>query len=166
MTARNVMILTTGAVLLLLILPSMASATGAGSYNNFLIPFLQEWETFKPNPYWDVSRYSWGYGTPAPGATGTISESQAINDMVDHTSSDFDTLDSLVTRDLNGKQWAALLSFSYNLGVGNAQKLLPNINSGDDVALGMQWNRYVYAGGARSDNLVQRRAAEWQLWNS
>ena len=28
---------------------------------------VQLFEQFRARPYWDVSRYSWGYGTQAPG---------------------------------------------------------------------------------------------------
>jgi GH24 family phage-related lysozyme (muramidase) len=63
-------------------------------------------------------------------------------------------------------QWAALLSFSYNEGIGRAYNLLDNINSGDDNALAAQMRKYIYAGGVVNDNLVERREKEINLWNS
>lgn len=131
-----------------------------------LASFIPSVELFDPHPYWDVSRYSWGYGTAAPGSTGTITRDQAFVDMTAHLLSDYNYLSPLITRKLSVSQWAAYLSFSYNLGPGNADNLVNLINSGDDQALGEKWNEYVYAGGKVSSNLVERRQKEWDLWNS
>lgn len=131
-----------------------------------LAQFIPSVEGFRSTPYWDVSRYSWGYGTAAPGATGTISREQAFSDMIAHLMSDYATLSSRITRSLNVNQWAALLSFSYNLGIGNALNLVSLINSGDIDALGDKWSRYVYAGGVVNSDLVDRRGKEWGLYIS
>lgn len=133
--------------------------------------FIPGVEGFSSVPYWDVSRWSWGYGTQAPGKDGTISRDQAIADMVAWALSDYTRLLPQVTQPLTTNQWVALLSFSYNLGVGNAQKLVPVINSGDYGALGDKWNQYIHVRDSSgnlevSDALVQRRAREWQLWNT
>lgn len=131
-----------------------------------LASFIPMVEGFRSHPYWDVTRYSWGYGTAAPGPTGTISREQAFTDMIAYLLADYSTLKKRITRNLNVNQWAALLSFSYNLGIGNALNLLPNINAGDDQALGVQWSKYVYAGGVVNNDLVERRGKEWGLWQS
>lgn len=131
-----------------------------------LAQFIPSVEGFRSTPYWDVKRYSWGYGTPAPGATGTISREQAFHDMVAHLMADYATLSNRITRSLSVNQWAALLSFSYNLGIGNALNLIDLINSGDINALGDKWNRYVYAGGVVNSDLVERREKEWGLYIS
>lgn len=133
---------------------------------NGLASFIPSVEGFQSTPYWDVSRYSWGYGTAAPGSTGTITREQAFADMLTYLLNDYATLRNKITRSLTVHQWVALLSFSYNLGIGDALKLVPLINAGDDNALGDKWNQYVYAGGAVNDNLVIRRAKEWGLWVS
>lgn len=143
---------------------------GLKSFKNRLLDkladFIPSVEGFSPTPYWDVSRFSWGYGTAAPGASGTISRAQAFQDMVAHLMSDYATLKPRVTRSLSVSKWAALLSFSYNLGSGNAFNLVPIINSGDDTALGAKWKQYVYASGSVNSDLVERRQKEWALWNS
>lgn len=131
-----------------------------------LAAFIPMVEGFRAHPYWDVKRYSWGYGTAAPGATGTITREQAFKDMVAHLLADYSTLQARITRTLTVNQWAALLSFSYNLGIGNALNLVANINAGNDSALGVQWNKYVYADGKVNQDLVSRRAKEWGLWDS
>lgn len=133
-----------------------------------LNPFLQNEERFSAHPYWDVSRYSWGYGTPAPGSTGTISQAQALSDMDDHVNSDFDTLSPKITRPLSANQWAAYLSFSYNEGPGSpgASALVDDINSGDDEKLEAHWREYIYADHVVDPVLVGRRDREWALWMS
>jgi lysozyme len=133
---------------------------------NKLATFIPSVEGFESTPYWDVSRYSWGYGTAAPGPTGTITREQAFTDMVAYLLADYSTLKKRITRTLTVNQWAALLSFSYNLGIGNALNLLPNINAGNNGSLGTQWRKYIYADGKVNDNLVERREKEWALWNS
>ena len=144
------------------------------NYKDVIKKFLEKWEGFRSTPYWDFRQWSWGYGTRVPGSTddpnvrppGTISRAQAMIDAIKHVDGDRAYLEPLLTRDLNSNQWAALLSFSYNLGRGNADNLIPNLNAGKFAALGDQWNQYVNAGGVPQDYLIDRRAAEWQLFNS
>lgn len=133
---------------------------------NKLASFIPSVEGFEPHPYWDVKRYSWGYGTAAPGSTGTITREQAFQDMVTYLLNDYTSLKNKITRSLNVSQWAALLSFSYNLGIGNAYNLVSLINAGDDKALEKKWNQYVYANGVINQNLVERRKDEFSLWLS
>lgn len=153
-----------------LILLSMLLVT----YKSILKNFFATWEGFRSQPYWDVSRWSWGYGTRVPGSiddpnvrpSGTISRSQAWAAASAHVDGDYNYLKRLILRPLNTKQWAALLSFSYNLGPGNADNLVYNINAGDNQALQNQWMQYINISGEPSSYQVQRRAAEWQLFNS
>lgn len=136
--------------------------------------FLPSVEGFSSTPYWDHKQWSWGYGTRVPGSTadpnkkppGTITRAQAFNDMIAHVQKDYYYLLPLVKRPLNANQWAAFLSFSYNLGTGNADNLITNINSGDDAALFAQWMKYVYASGERNAALIVRREKEIALWQS
>ncbi len=133
---------------------------------NKLASFIPGVELFDPHPYWDEKRYSWGYGTAAPGSTGTITREQAFADMITYLLADYVKLSGRISRVLTVNQWVALLSFSYNLGVGNAYNLVSLINSGDDNALAAKWAKYVYASGVINNNLVQRRQKEINLWNS
>lgn len=133
---------------------------------NKLASFIPSVEGFRSSPYWDVTRYSWGYGTAAPGSTGTITREQAFADMLTHLLADYVKLSGRITRTLSINQWVALLSFSYNLGVGNAYNLVPLINTGGDNALIAKWMQYVYAGGVVNPDLTERRQKEINLWNS
>lgn len=157
-------IILAGAGLLLLLLGGFTSFKTR--LINKLAAFLPSVEGFSAAPYWDVSRYSWGYGTAAPGASGSITREQAFADMLSHLFNDYAVLSNKISRTLTVNQWVALLSFSYNLGIGNALKLVPLINSGDDVALSDKWRQFVYAGGQVNQVLVKRREKEISLWNS
>lgn len=150
-----------GGVALLLLIPKQL---GRASYQVITDWFIPNFEGFSPSPYWDVSRYSWGYGTKAPGSTGTISKEQALQDLRVYINADYEYLKKLITVPLTGYQWAALLSFSYNLGRGNADNLVNNINSGNFPALSAQWMQYVNAGGVVNNSLVNRRAQELKMW--
>lgn len=131
-----------------------------------LSDFIPSVEGFEPHPYWDEKRYSWGYGTAAPGPAGTITREQAFADMLSHLMVDYEKLLPRITANLNAYQWAALLSFAYNTGVGNAYNLVAEINDGDPVALERNWKLYVYSGGEYNPDLVDRRIKEWDLWNA
>lgn len=134
---------------------------------DWLIP---SFEGFEPNPYWDVSRYSWGYGTAAPGPTGTISQAGALAAMRKVVADNYNILYPLITRQLTPNQWGAYMSFAYNEGTGNsntgAEALVNDINAGDDAVLEAHWKQYVYAGGAANNDLVTRRNKEWEVWQS
>lgn len=161
-------------LLLLLLLPK-SNGNLMNAIKSILSPFLQLWEGFSSTPYWDVKRWSWGYGTPAlingqlatdfhTKPTGTITRIRALDEMLKHTANDMYDLVSKITRPLRPNQWAALLSFSYNLGIGNALNLIENINNNDSKALQIQWNKYILVDGKINDRQIKRRAAEWALW--
>lgn len=145
------------------------SKKASGSYTDILSWLIPEFESFSASPYWDVSRYSWGYGTAAPGSTGTITKAEAFQEMLDHFNADYNTLAPQISRVLAPYQWAALLSFSYNEGSGYADNLIPNINSGSDNDLRNQWMLYNKVRDANnnlvySQTLADRRAREWEIW--
>lgn len=132
-----------------------------------LSDFIPSEEGFSAKPYWDVSRWSWGYGTAAPGQNaGTISRERALADSITYLMRDYEDLGGRITRTLTANQWAAYLSFAYNLGIGNAYKIADEINRGDDSALEREWKKYVYSGGEINPTLVRRRLREWELWKS
>jgi len=74
----------------------------------------------------------------------------------------------LATVPLNDNQFSALVSFTFNVGIGNFEDstLLRLLNRGwyEQVpAQLMRWNR---AGGEILGGLSRRRAAEGRLWNT
>jgi lysozyme len=158
-----------GAVIFLLMAPGLLRAATVTTMEDALIAGAQliaQFEGFRANPYWDVSRYSWGYGTPAPGPTGTITPDQGMQDLIAHSTDDYNALAPYISRDLSIGQWSALLSFAYNEGPGNpgAGALINDINADNDAILETHWKKYVYAGGKVDSGLVERRNAEWNVW--
>jgi len=67
---------------------------------------------------------------------------------------------------LSDNQFAALVSFAYNVGAAAfaASKIPALINNGRYDAVPAELMRYVYAKGKRLEGLVNRRAAEAGLW--
>lgn len=157
MTKKTKYILWGAAGLLLLIMSRAAWYT----ITDWLIP---QFEGFLPHPKWDYQQYTWGYGTRAPGPDGTITKEQALQEMRKYLQNDYAYLEPQLSRKLNAHQWAALLSFSYNLGRGNAQKLIPYINAGNDAVLFSHWEDYINAGGSPDPVLIARRDLEIKIW--
>ena len=156
-----------------LIVAGIVIMAGIGAtYKGILSKFIPAWEGFSATPYWDFRQWSWGYGTRVPNSVsdptqnpgGTITRPQALLFAFAHIEKDYTDLNKLITVPLGANQWAALLSFSYNLGVGNADNLVLNINRNNYAALEIQWKAYINAGGVPSQQLIDRRAAEWALW--
>lgn len=138
-------------------------------YANYFIDFIKKEESFSPFPIWDNKQWSWGFGTAAGynkniKPSGTITKDKAAKDSLIIANNHYNTLKVLIKKDLTPEQWAALLSFSYNLGIGNAKNLVTNINSGNTTALFSQMRKYVISDGVKLDGLVARREKEIDLF--
>jgi lysozyme len=72
----------------------------------------------------------------------------------------------LVKVPLNDNQFAALVSFAFNLGVGalGRSTLLKKLNAGDYKGAYLEFGKWTRAGGRVLPGLVRRRAAEAQLF--
>lgn len=69
----------------------------------------------------------------------------------------------LVVVPLNQNQFNALVSFAYNVGMGNFQNstLLKKVNKNkDDKSIELEFNKWVYGGGKKLNGLVKRRKDE------
>jgi len=68
---------------------------------------------------------------------------------------------------LSDNQFAALVSFAFNLGLGALRKstLLKKLNAGDYDAVPDELKKWVNVGGAPSLGLIRRRKAEIDLWD-
>lgn len=67
---------------------------------------------------------------------------------------------------LTPNQWAAVVSWTYNVGVGAAcgSTLVSRINAGEPPSLWCpELKRWVYAGGRKLQGLVNRRAKEYDM---
>jgi lysozyme len=67
---------------------------------------------------------------------------------------------------LNANQFSALVSFSYNLGLGSLRQstLLRDLNRGDYAAAANEFPRWDRAGGRELPGLLKRRQAERALF--
>lgn len=76
-------------------------------------------------------------------------------------------VDRLVTAKITQNQFNALVSFAYNVGMGNFQKstLLRKVNANpNDVSIRSEFNKWVKAGGVRLNGLVNRRKDEADIY--
>ena len=73
-----------------------------------------------------------------------------------------------ITTTLNDNQFAALVSFTFNLGGAALQRstIRQKINYGIYEDAGPEFLRWVYAGGKISPGLIKRRKAEYDLFLS
>lgn len=72
-----------------------------------------------------------------------------------------------VTRELNQNQFDAVVSFVYNVGIGNYKKstLLKKINANPcDASIAYEFSRWNKAGGKILSGLVKRRKKEAELY--
>ncbi|EOQ73200.1 lysozyme [Acinetobacter lactucae] len=116
--------------------------------------------------------WSIGYGTTRypngssvqKGDTCTLEQAKAY---MQHDLKIFErAVNSAVKVPLKQTQFDALVSLTYNIGVGAFKKstLLKKLNSGDYKGAANQFDVWVNAGGKRLAGLVRRRAVEKQLF--
>ena len=73
-----------------------------------------------------------------------------------------------VDADLNQNQFDAVVSFTFNVGVGNEahSTLVQLLNAGQTVEAAQEFGKWVYCKGAVDPGLVRRRAAEANLFTA
>lgn len=139
--------------------------------SNLLIKKLKEFEGLRLVAYKPTKAERWytiGYGHSA----GDVRAGMRINE---------EKAEELLRRDLffvekfvNGipkvqtqGQFDALVSFTYNVGVGNLKKstLLKKImHDAPTAEIQREFMKWVYSGGKRMDGLVKRRRWESERW--
>ena len=117
------------------------------NYLDLLKDLIPKFESFSPTPYWDNKQWSWGYGTAAgfdqfSKPYKVISKENAWKEAASHIDKDYNQLKDKLKIPLSKNQWAALLSFSYNLGAKNAEKLIDIINFNNYDAIAKSWLSY------------------------
>ena len=109
-----------------------------------------------------------GYGHTKDVQQGmTISEARA-NEMLAEELNEYESsINGLVTVELNQDQFDAMVSWVYNLGVGNlkASTLLKVLNAGDYDGVPAQMMRWNKAGGKVLEGLTRRRQAEADMFS-
>ncbi|MGJ8522281.1 Phage lysozyme [Carnimonas sp. R-84981] len=120
-----------------------------------------------PDPATGGEPYTIGYGHTGgvkPGDTVTQSQAETI---LDNDLRQFEREVTLAVEvDINDNQFAALVSFAFNLGVGALvnSTLMTLLNRGDYNGAADQFLRWTHAGGVEMPGLVTRRHAERDLF--
>lgn len=138
------------------------------------IDLIAEFEGFSSKPYLDaVGIPTIGYGNTfyLNGKKVTMFDSP-INEMearklLSIIANKFGQQVKEVTRELNQNQFDALVSFVYNIGIGNYKKstLLKKINANPcDASIAYEFSRWNKAGGKILSGLVKRRKKEAELY--
>ena len=137
--------------------------------NDAGLTLIRAFEGLHLTPYLCPAKiWTIGYGhTRTVRAGMKISADDAENFLRDDTRLMARAVQRLVTVPLNDNQFAALVSFTFNVGISNFENstLLKLLNRGwyEQVpAQLMRWNR---ANGEALGGLSRRRMAEGQLWN-
>ena len=111
-----------------------------------------------------------GYGATGPDIRmGMVwTQEQADARLVEDLARFAAGVERLVQVDLTDNQFAALVSFAYNVGLGALRDstLLRKLNAGDYLGAADQLPRWARAGGRIMPGLTRRRAAERDLFLS
>lgn len=137
------------------------------------LALIREWEGFRGRAYRDaVGVWTIGFGhTSMAGAPEVspgleISRAQAEKILAHDVETFARGIASAVTATLSGNEFSALVSFAYNVGLGNfrSSSVLKALNAGDRAAVPRRLQLWVKAGGRTLPGLVKRRAAEAALF--
>ena len=132
------------------------------------INLIKRFEGLRLEAYLDsVAVPTIGYGHTRGVKLGqTITQEQA-DAFLEEDIHEFElAIQRLVHINLTQNQFDALVSFTFNLGIGNLKQstLLKKLNAGDITGAANEFNRWVYAGGKKLTGLVKRRSAERLLF--
>jgi len=111
-----------------------------------------------------------GYGHTAGVYMGLVVTRAQVDQYLAEDLNEFETgVSSCVTVPITDNQFAALVSFTYNLGLATLQNsaMLAQLNAGAPLSqVAAHFGNYVSAGGQVLTGLVRRRAAEQALFLS
>ena len=140
------------------------------------LSLIEQFEGCKLKPYLDVAKIpTIGIGTTKypDGMAVTmndppITEAQARSFLKSHLEGDCKAVSGLVKVTLNDNEFAALVSFTYNVGRNAlaSSTLLKKLNSGDRQGAADQFLKWDHAGGVVVAGLTRRRKAERELFLS
>jgi GH24 family phage-related lysozyme (muramidase) len=138
---------------------------GSGEYS---VDLIKKFEGFSPKAYWDYDHYSIGYGTRANSPDEVITEQEAEIRLRKHVEQYvIPGIKNIIGQErwnqLSYNQKSALVSFVYNLGLGQAEPVLILVKKGKIKEAAQKMKKYVYAGGEVLESLVYRRNEEAKL---
>lgn len=105
-------------------------------------------------------------GPPAVAGGMAIGEAEAERILANDVAQFAKGVETCLRRTLSDHQFSALVSFAYNVGLGNFRRssVLAAVNAGDFAAVPRRLQLWVKAGGRVLPGLVTRRAAEAALF--
>jgi len=140
------------------------------------VNIVKFYEGFRSKPYLDpVGIPTIGYGstyyenyTKVTIQDLPITSERATQLLLYNLSKFASDITDIVKVPLNNNQFSALVSFSYNVGLGAFKKstLLKLVNSGNFIGAAEQFIRWNKAGGKVLPGLTKRREAERNLWQT
>jgi lysozyme len=129
---------------------------------------IKQWEGLRLEAYLCPAKvWTIGYGHTATAKKGmSISEAEAVNLLRGDLARFQRCVENAVTVPLNDNQFAALVSFCFNVGEGafKGSTLLKKLNAGNYDAVSSELARWNKVGKSVSTGLTNRRAAEAGLW--
>ena len=143
--------------------------------NEHGLALIKRFEGFRAAAYRDATGvWTIGYGHTSMAGEPRVTSRTVIsrNEATIILARDINTFAEGVVKALkvkvNDNQFSALVSFAYNVGLGNFQKssVLATVNAQDFVAVGHRLSLWNKAGGKVLPGLVKRRAAEAELFAS
>ncbi len=141
--------------------------------NNAGLELIKAFEGFRATAYrcpagvWTIGYgHTSSAGEPAVTSGMKVTRAEAAQILARDVAAFAEGVERLLTATLSANQFSALVSFAYNVGLGNfrGSSVLKSVNSGDFAAVPRRlalWNR---AGGRLLAGLVRRRAAESALF--
>lgn len=134
------------------------------------LDLVKSFESLRLHAYQDavgVWTIGWGH-IEGVKADQTITEAQAEKFLLSDIAEAESAVERLITVQLNDNQFAALVSFTFNLGGGSLQisTLRKKLNAGDYASVPGQLALWVKGDGKTLPGLVKRRKAEADLWNT
>ncbi|ENN89936.1 lysozyme [Bartonella bovis] len=137
------------------------------------LALIKKWEGLRLEAYKDIMDvWTIGYGHTSMAGAPVVQEGMKITKdeaeaILQKDLAQFEqTVEQTVSQPLTDEQFAALVSFCYNVGE-NAfcnSTLLKKLNKGDYEAVPAELQKWTKSGGQRLQGLVHRRAAEAGLW--
>ena len=126
------------------------------------VKLIKELEGFTPTPQWDVNGWAIGYGTHSENPPKRITRQEAELLLRQQVNLIARRLAQAIRVPLADHQWAALISWAYNVGIGAAlrSKLIAALNRGDTAEAARQFERWVYVKGKLLPGLEARRRRE------
>lgn len=106
-------------------------------------------------------------GKPVRVGDPDITEPRAAELLMWEVNQKAKLLDPLLRDDLTPNQFAALISFAYNLGAGalKGSTLRKKVNANpSDTTITQEFQKWIYADGKKLNGLLRRRTAEAALY--